>query len=114
MSSDITPRRAMAERITGAIWGAIVTATGALLIAALSGYDVDLELVVIVSLAALGGWLLFSALAVAARQSRRERDASRAIEVGPQPAQPSVMQPVTGEPPAPEQARDEPGKQTDT
>lgn len=75
MSTVVPPRRGLAERVTGAIWGIIVTAVGAFLIAALSGYDVDLELIAIVSLVALGGWLLFSAIAAATRQSRREREA---------------------------------------
>ena len=75
MSTDIRPRRGAAERVTGAIWGAIVAAAGGFLIAALSGYDIDLELVAIVSLTALGGWLLFSAIAAGTRQSRQERAA---------------------------------------
>ncbi len=67
MSTDTTPRRGAAERVTGVIWGAIVTAVGGFLIAALSGYDIDIELVAIVALAALGAWLLFSAIGVALR-----------------------------------------------
>ncbi|WP_062317504.1 hypothetical protein [Demequina maris] len=72
MSADIKPRRGATERITGIIWGAIVTAAGACLIAALSGYAIDLELVAILALVALGGWLLFSAISVAMRDRRRE------------------------------------------
>lgn len=75
MNTQVTPRRGTAERITGAIWGVIVTAVGAFLIAALSGYEVDIELIAIVALAALGGWLLVSAIAAGTRQSRRERAA---------------------------------------
>ncbi|WP_062518691.1 hypothetical protein [Demequina silvatica] len=75
MSAEIRPRRGAAERVTGIIWGAIVAATGALTIAALSGYDVDLEVLAIVALVVLGGWLLASALAAASRQSRQERAA---------------------------------------
>ncbi|WP_062467003.1 hypothetical protein [Demequina maris] len=72
MSADIKPRRGATERITGIIWGAIVTAAGACLIAALSGYAIDLEFVAILALVGLGGWLLFSAISVAMRDRRRE------------------------------------------
>ncbi|WP_062463205.1 hypothetical protein [Demequina soli] len=75
MSAEIRPRRGAAERVTGLIWGGIVTAGGAFAIAALSGYDVDLQLLAIVALAVLGGWLLASAVAAASRQSRKERAA---------------------------------------
>ncbi|WP_062293779.1 hypothetical protein [Demequina phytophila] len=75
MSAEIRPRRGAAERVTGVIWGAIVAAAGAFTIAALSGYDVDLEVLAIVALVVLGGWLLASALAAASRQSRQERAA---------------------------------------
>ncbi len=66
------PRKPVSERVTGVIWAAIVVTGGAFLIAALSGYDVDLELVTIVALVALGGWLLLSAIAVTTRGRRRE------------------------------------------
>lgn len=89
MSTDTTPRRGFAERITGAIWGAIVTTVGGLLIAALSGYDIDLELVAILSLAALGGWLLFSAVAVAVRQQSRRPQAPAAPETATEPEAPA-------------------------
>ncbi|MDN4474997.1 hypothetical protein QQX09_03895 [Demequina sp. SYSU T00192] len=80
MSTDIKPRRGATERITGLIWGAIVTAAGACLIAALSGYAIDLELVAIVALVALGGWLLFSAIGVAMRDRRRETSQQQPVE----------------------------------
>ena len=69
------PHKSAAERVTGVIWGAIVATGGGFLIAALSGYDVDLELVAIVALIALGGWLLFSAIAVSMRQRPRAQAA---------------------------------------
>ena len=69
------PRKSVAERVTGILWGAIVAAGGGFLIAALSGYDVDLELVAIIALVALGGWLLFSAIAVSMRRRPQRADA---------------------------------------
>ena len=61
--SAVEPRLRASSRVTGALWGAIVTATGAITIAVFSGADIDLELLVIVALAAVGAWLLLSALA---------------------------------------------------
>ena len=45
----------------GALWGLIVAATGALMLASFSGYTIDLELALIVALSAVGLWLLLSA-----------------------------------------------------
>lgn len=86
------PRKTAAERVTGVIWGAIVATAGGFLIAALSGYDVDLELVAIVALIALGGWLLFSAIAVSMR-NRPRRGASWEI-----PDQTPASSPVASSP----------------
>lgn len=69
-----SPRKGWTERVTGVLWGAIVAAGGGFLIAALSGYDVDLELIAIVALVALGGWLLASAIAVSMRNRPRRAD----------------------------------------
>ena len=61
--SAVEPRLRASSRITGALWGAIVAATGGITIAVYSGANIDLELLVIVALAAVGAWLLLSALA---------------------------------------------------
>lgn len=55
-------RRRPAHRLTSALIGAIVTAMGALTAALLSGKDLDTELIAIVALASVGGWLLITAL----------------------------------------------------
>ncbi len=68
-------RKSWTERITGVIWGSIVTAGGGFLIAALSGYDIDLELIAIIALVALGGWLLASAITVSLRSRPRHEEA---------------------------------------
>ncbi|PKQ25624.1 MAG: hypothetical protein CVT64_09395 [Actinobacteria bacterium HGW-Actinobacteria-4] len=57
-----TIRRRPADRVTGALWGALVAGVGSLMIATFSGYTIDLELAGIVALAALGGWLVMSAV----------------------------------------------------
>ncbi|MDN4478180.1 hypothetical protein [Demequina lignilytica] len=79
------PRKPWSERMTGVIWAAIVTAGGGFLIAALSGYDVDLELIAIVALVALGGWLLFSAIAVSMRNRPRRGDTWEITDPAPSP-----------------------------
>jgi len=66
-----TLRLRAADRITGALWGIIIATAGALLIAALSGYEIDLELAGIIALSALGGWLLLSALLSATKTKPR-------------------------------------------
>ena len=78
--STVEPRLRASSRITGALWGAIVTATGATTIAVFSGAEIDLELLVIVILAATGAWLLLSALATGfkRRKSPKPADASAA------------------------------------
>jgi hypothetical protein len=55
-------RRRPAQRLTSVLVGAIVTALGAITIAVLSGNSIDVELVWIIGLAAVGGWLLLTAL----------------------------------------------------
>ncbi|SEJ17887.1 hypothetical protein [Demequina mangrovi] len=94
MSTDTLrtrPRRGIGERVTGVIWGAIVATTGGLLIAALSGYTIDVELAAIIALSALGAWLVVSAVVVATRQSRRERAAFEAAKSpGPEPEEPAM------------------------
>ncbi|NYI40696.1 hypothetical protein [Demequina lutea] len=55
-------RRRPAHRLTSALIGAIVAAVGVLTIALLSGRELDTELIAIIALAAVGGWLLITAL----------------------------------------------------
>jgi len=56
-------RLSATQRITGIIWGLIVTGAAVTAMVALSGTDVNITNVIIVALAALGAWLLASALA---------------------------------------------------
>jgi hypothetical protein len=55
-------RRRPAHRLTSALIGAIVTAVGVLTIALLSGRELDTELISIIALASVGGWLLITAM----------------------------------------------------
>ena len=56
-----TARRPWNDRVFGIIWGALVTAAGILMLLTYSGYSIDMELVTIVGLVAVGGWLALSA-----------------------------------------------------
>ncbi len=62
MSNRIYTRKQWKQRITAVVWAGILAGTGVLTIYALSGNSVDLELAAIIAFAALGAWLLFSAL----------------------------------------------------
>lgn len=64
-----TLRLRPSERVAGTIWGLIVTAAAVTAMVALSGYNIDTELVLIAALVALGGWLVISAV-LAARPKR--------------------------------------------
>lgn len=55
-------RRRPVQRLTSMLVGAIVTALGAITIAVLSGRRIDVELVWIIGLAAVGGWLMLTAI----------------------------------------------------
>jgi len=55
-------RRRPVQRLTSLLIGAIITALGAITIAVLSGKSIDVELVWIIGLAAVGGWLLMTAI----------------------------------------------------
>ncbi len=61
-------RRRPVQRLTSLLIGAIVTALGAITIAALSGKIIDVELVWIIGLAAVGGWLLLTAIMAGMRR----------------------------------------------
>ena len=67
-------RNGASERITGVIWGLIVSGIAVTAMVALSGEDVDTTTLIIVGLSILGGWLLISAL-LAIRPRKRQPDA---------------------------------------
>ena len=67
-------RNGASERITGVIWGLIVSGIAVTAMLALSGEDVDTTTLIIVGLSILGGWLLISAL-LAIRPRKRQPDA---------------------------------------
>lgn len=52
----------MSQRVTTMIWGLLVIAFGGGVIAHLSGYSFDVELLGIIALAVLGVWILASAV----------------------------------------------------
>ena len=64
-------RRRPVQRLTSMLIGAIVTALGAITIAVLSGKSIDVELVWIIGLAAVGGWLLLTAIMAGVRGDER-------------------------------------------
>lgn len=72
-------RRRPAHRLTSALIGAIITALGVLTAALLSGRDLDTDLIAIVTLASVGGWLLITALL----SGRRPRSGAWAAEPTP-------------------------------
>lgn len=72
-------RRRPAHRLTSALIGAVVTAVGVLTIALLSGRELDTELISIITLASVGGWLLITAML----SSRRPRKGQWAAEPSP-------------------------------
>lgn len=57
-----TKRLRATDRIAGALWGLIIAGAAVTAMYTLSGYTVDTQLVLIVGLITLGGWLLISAL----------------------------------------------------
>ncbi|WP_291378205.1 hypothetical protein [Demequina sp.] len=64
-------RRRPVQRLTSMIVGAIITAIGAVTIAVLSGKSIDVELVWIVGLGAVGAWLLLTAVMAGVRNNER-------------------------------------------
>ena len=62
-------RRRPVQRLTSLLIGAIITALGAITIAVLSGKSIDAELVWIVGLAAVGSWLLLTAIMAGIRSN---------------------------------------------
>ena len=82
-----TLRRRAGQRISAALWGLLVIGAGSLMIAALSGYEVDIQLAFIVLLAAVGGWMLLSA---AVSGIGRQKEVARATT-------PTVEEPASTE-----------------
>lgn len=57
------PKRLRAsDRVAGALWGLIITGAAVTSMYTLSGYTVDAQLMLIIGLIVVGGWLLVSAL----------------------------------------------------
>jgi hypothetical protein len=56
------PRLSATQRITGVVWGLIVSGAAVTAMVALSGTPVNPTNVAIIALLVLGGWLLLSAL----------------------------------------------------
>jgi len=75
-----TKRLRASDRIAGALWGLIITGAAVTSMYTLSGYTVDAQLVLIIGLITLGGWLLISALL-----SIRPRMRSDATQAGDGP-----------------------------
>lgn len=91
-------RRRPTERVTSALWGALVAGVGALMIATFSGYEVDLELAGIIALVALGGWLVLSAV-LSSKPRERSSMFTESVYVPPV-REPSIDTPVTAAPKA--------------
>lgn len=75
-------RLSASQRITGVIWGLIITGAAVTAMVALSGTEVEIVNVIIVALAALGTWLLASALAAV-----RPRKAATPATSEPEPVE---------------------------
>lgn len=60
-------RRRPVQRLTFMLIGAIITALGGITMAVLSGKKIDVELVWIVGLGTVGGWLLVTAIVAGRR-----------------------------------------------
>ena len=69
--------RNLSQRITTALWGLAVIAFGIGVVAHLSGVTFDVELAGIISLTALGTWILVSALYSLASESTSRRPQPR-------------------------------------
>ena len=88
MTTATTLRRRAGQRISATAWGLLVMGSGGLMIAALSGYDIDLQLGAIIVLSAVGAWLLLSA---AVSGIGRRKEIARATEpTVEEPAEPEL------------------------
>ncbi|WP_062076864.1 hypothetical protein [Demequina globuliformis] len=79
MITTTAPRRRAGQRLSSAIWGLLVIGSGALMILTFSGYAVDLELLGIILLASLGGWLMLSAALSGLGRKREIREATAPV-----------------------------------
>lgn len=75
-----TKRLRATDRIAGALWGLIIAGAAVTAMYTLSGYTVDAQLVLIIGLITLGGWLLISALL--SIRPRKQADATQAGDGG--------------------------------
>lgn len=98
-------RRRAGQRISSALWALLVMGAGALMIATLSGYDIDMQLILIIVLGALGVWLLLSAaVSGIGRQKQVARATAPVVE---EPAPPVAENPTTLEDEEPADPEDE-------
>lgn len=81
------------QRITGALWGLIVTGAAVTAMYALSGNDVNLTNVIIVALFVLGGWLVVSALASV--RPRKQRSTAVQSDAGQPDAETAAEAEIT-------------------
>ncbi|MBC7299168.1 MAG: hypothetical protein H5T82_09770 [Demequina sp.] len=75
-------RRRPVQRLTSMLVGATIAALGAITIAVLSGKSIDVELVWIIGLAAVGGWLLLTAVIAGMRGDNTTRTPSLGTDHG--------------------------------
>ncbi len=78
------PRRSPAQRLGWSTVGAASSAVGVMVAYELSGYEIDLELIAIVALGALGVWFLITA-AVAGRRERTQAPTASSMGDGTAP-----------------------------
>ena len=67
-------RRPPVQRLTSMLIGAIIAAFGGITIAVLSGKTIDVELMWIIGLGAVGGWLLLTAVMAGLRSNAEPTD----------------------------------------
>lgn len=90
-------RRRPVQRLTSILVGAIITALGAITIAVFSGKSIDVELVWIIGLAAVGGWLMLTAIMAGLRGDDARDRAMPQTPAAPS-APPESSQPASATP----------------
>ncbi|WP_062200824.1 hypothetical protein [Demequina salsinemoris] len=80
MDTFARPRRTPAQRLGWATVGAASSAVGVMVAYRLSGYEIDLELIAIVALGALGVWFLITAAVAGRRERATHRVATAPLE----------------------------------
>lgn len=96
-------RRRAGQRLTSALWAVLVMGAGGLMIATLSGVEVDLQLLLIIVLGALGVWLLLSAAVAGIDRQKQVMKATAPVAEEPapvaeEPAPADVNEPISDEP----------------